>query len=251
MELIRWLTDAQLNLIYTSEYWNDIEAEKQKKWWICDGEYDQCIDYLESSGLLSEYQEAESHIQKLDRGELEVGDFAAGIGWTSALLSKLDCVKMVHAVEISKHRIGELFEHSVNMLDGNPQKIKRYLGSFYETRFENESLDVVVLCHAFHHADDPVALLHECQRVLAPNGNLLIVGEHLIGATAIARRFISRLIKNRVWKTSFRELFPADPVLGDHFYKISDYQSMFSVAGMHGRLVRAQSGSAMYVVRKG
>ena len=31
MDLVQWLTDEQLDSIYTSEYWNDIEAEKLKE----------------------------------------------------------------------------------------------------------------------------------------------------------------------------------------------------------------------------
>lgn len=250
MELIQWLTDEQLDLIYTSKYWNDVETEKLKEWWIADGNYEVCLEYLRSSQLLSEYQEAEKEILRLNRGSLDVADLAAGIGWTSALLSRLDCVRTVHAVEISKHRIGSLFEHCVVMLSGNPGKLKRYLGSFYETKFQNESLDLIVLSQAFHHAENPLKLLTECNRILKPHGTVLITGEHFIGVMEIFRRFLSCLVKNRKFVTNFRELFPSDPILGDNFYKVSDYLAMFSSFGMKGRLVKLQSGNAMYVVTK-
>lgn len=250
MDLVQWLTDEQLDSIYTSEYWNDIEAEKLKEWWIADGRYEVCLEHLRSSQLLSEYQEAENQILSLNRGSLDVADLAAGIGWTSALLSKLDCVRTVHAVEISKHRIGSLFEHSVTMLNGNPGKLKRYLGSFYETKFQNESLDLIVLSQAFHHAESPMKLLAECNRILKPNGTVLIIGEHFVGIKKVVRRFFSYIVKKQKVIIDFRELFPPDPKLGDHFYKVSDYLAMFNSFGMKGRLVRLQSGNAMYVVSK-
>jgi len=142
-----WLSDEELKSIYTSSYWNNIEEERKKEWWIEDGNYKKCLDYLDSSGLLYEYQQSEKFIKEYSGELIKVVDLAAGIGWTSVLLSKLSKVKEVHAVEISKHRLDSLFEHSVKMLKGDPNKIFRYLGSFYDLRFDDKSVDIIYSRH--------------------------------------------------------------------------------------------------------
>lgn len=31
---IKWINELELDSIYSSEYWNDIEKEKGKIWWL-------------------------------------------------------------------------------------------------------------------------------------------------------------------------------------------------------------------------
>ena len=49
-----WLSDAELSDIYTSDFWNNVDIEKNKSFWICDGNYSKCKRYLETSGLLEQ-----------------------------------------------------------------------------------------------------------------------------------------------------------------------------------------------------
>jgi ubiquinone/menaquinone biosynthesis C-methylase UbiE len=244
-----WLSESQLREIYTAEYWNDIEAEKKKEWWIEDGDYDRCRRYLESDGLLAEFRQAEAFVSAVGSG-LQVADLAAGIGWTSVLLSRMANVAAVHAVEISRHRLERLFPHSVLMLSGDARKIRRYLGSFYDLKLPPASMDVVFLTHAFHHADRPLHLLIECDRVLKPGGRMVVSGEHRIGARAVLRRFIAVLLRQRSVITDFRRLFPPDPLLGDHYYRHSDYCLMFGALGYRLQHRVAPSGSVLYIADK-
>jgi ubiquinone/menaquinone biosynthesis C-methylase UbiE len=244
-----WLSDAQLHDIYTARYWNDIEEEKKKEWWIEDGDYERCRNYLQQGGLLGEYRQAETFVT--DAGAaLQVADLAAGIGWTSALLSKLPNVATVHAIEISRHRLERLFPHSVMMLAGEPHKIRRYLGSFYDLQLPPGTIDVMFLSHAFHHADRPLHLLIECDRVLKPGGRMVVVGEHQIGPRAVVRRCLSVLLRQGNLTTDFRRLFPPDPVLGDHYYRPSDYRLMFGSLGYRFEHRIAPSGSVLYIADK-
>lgn len=245
-----WLSEERLASLYSSNYWNDVNEERSKEFWIADGDYQKCLDYLSQSGLLRAYERAAKHIEPLP-APLKVVDLAAGIGWTSALLSRLDNVVEVHAVEISKHRIGELFEHSSRMLGGDESKLFRHLGSFYDLKFPNESIDVIFLSQAFHHAERPLALLVECDRVLKTGGRLLLIGEHYIGPKQIIRRVLSRIVKQRRIVTDFSKLFPPDPKLGDHFYRRSDYYSMFGWMGYGVRHELLDSETAIYVADKG
>ena len=48
----QWLSNEALAGIYSSGFWNDIEEEKKKEWWIADGDYKRCKDYLTRAGLM-------------------------------------------------------------------------------------------------------------------------------------------------------------------------------------------------------
>jgi SAM-dependent methyltransferase len=245
-----WLSEEQLDAIYTSSYWNNVDEEKKKHWWIEAGDYAKCLDYLESSKLLYQYRESEKFIGDSLQDSLIVADLAAGIGWTSALLSKLPQVSEVHSVEISKHRLGPLFEHSVKMLTGEDSKIFRYLGSFYDLHFENNSIDVIYLSQAFHHADKPLNLLVECDRVLKNRGRIVLVGEHHIGVKRIIKRFLFTLLRRKKVTADFYELFPPDEVLGDHYYKRSDYYFMFGAMGYDVKHQALDGENVIYVADK-
>lgn len=47
-------------------------------------------------------------------------------------------------------------------------------GSCSNLPYENESMDIVMTCMAFHHFDDRQAFLSEAKRVLKPTGKLYI-----------------------------------------------------------------------------
>ena len=247
--IVSWLSENEINEIYTSSYWNNIEEEKKKEWWIADGNYKKCLDYLKSSGLLDEYSYAQNEVKKITSNNLEIVDIATGIGWASCLFSNLDSIKKVHSVEMSKHRLDDLFEHCTKMLNANNSKIQRYLGSFYDLRFENESMDIVFISRSFHHANNPLKLLSECSRILKNNGTILIVGEHFITKKEWCRRFLSELLKYRNFTTNFYELFRPDE-LGDHFYRVQDYNFMFKACGLSGNLIELPTSDVMYVVKK-
>lgn len=60
--------------------------------------------------------------------------------------------------------------------------------------FETESVDTVVVFHGLEVAGDPRQVLREIQRILVPNGNLLIAGfnpETAFGLAWYLRRFVS------------------------------------------------------------
>jgi len=247
---VSWLSDEDLAKIYTSAYWNDIEEEKKKEWWILDNNYNKLWSYLNNTRLLHDYYAAEDFFKKEFDSQATIVDLAAGIGWTSVLLSKLNNVSEVHSVEISKHRIDLIMPAALEMFQGNPNKLKRYVGSFYKTKFDRDSMDAVFLSQAFHHAERPFFLLLEIHRILKINGVAFIFGEHYIDFKRIFRRFISSIIKDRKITFEFRELFRPDQVLGDHYYRVSDYFFMAEATGFACQVERLPSGDAMFILKK-
>jgi SAM-dependent methyltransferase len=230
----RWIDEQTLRGIYSSRYWNDLAAERSKEWWIVDGDdaaYGRLRAYLETSGLMDDYRLAESYIANIDKSQLAIADLASGVGWTSSLLSKLPNVGKVCAVEISQHRLELLFPQAMRMFGGDWTKISRKLGSFYDLKFDDSSLDVVFLSSAFHHAENPLRLLTEIDRVLRPGGRLMLIGETHIRRWWLARRVVKALLMQRRLVTNFFELFPPDDELGDHYYRRSDYYFFAQMLG--------------------
>ena len=232
--VVAWVDDSGLGSIYSARSWNDLAEERSKEWWIADGteeEYARLRSYLNDTGLMDDYRIAERYIEQLPGTALAVADLAAGIGWTSSLLSRLRNVASVHAVDISRHRLELLFPQAIHMFEGDAAKLKRHLGSFYDLGFASDSMDAVLLSAAFHHASNPLRLLHEVDRVLKPGGHLVLIGENFIGPTAIFRRIIRKLLIERRWCTNFYELFPSDDDWGDHYYRVSDYYFFLQMVG--------------------
>jgi SAM-dependent methyltransferase len=248
--VVRWLPQSDINQIYSSQYWNDLAEEKKKAWWILGGDYDKCLEHLHGSGLMSEYQEVEKVLLENKERPLKIADLAAGIGWASALLSKNSNVVEVNSVEISEHRLNELFAETVKMLDGNPNKIQRYLGSFYDLRFGNESMDIVFMSQAFHHADKPFELLLECDRVLKFGGRIVLIGEHYFSLGSKIIRFFQILKREGRFKCNFHDLFPTDHDSGDHYYRPQDYQLIFRLMGYETIVKMSGSGKPIYLFKK-
>lgn len=68
-------------------------------------------------------------------------------------------------------------------------------GNYSELPFANESLDLVVLPHLLEFAADPHQILREVDRVLRPEGRLIISGFNPASLWG-ARQYLSRLIGN-------------------------------------------------------
>jgi len=233
---VQWLSNTELQSVYSSGNWNDLAEDQQKDWWIVGGgepAYSRLRRYLDESGLMAQYRIAERAILKLKSADLTIADLAAGVGWTSALMSRLPSVRTVQCVEISQHRLELILPEAVRMFDGEPTKLKRYVGSFYELAFEASSVDVVFISQAFHHAAAPLRLLTEVDRILKPGGRLILIGETYIGATSILRRILRTLVVQGTFRRDFFELFPPDDLSGDHYYRRSDYRFFFRLLGFN------------------
>lgn len=165
-EIEFWIEKDEINKLYTSSYWNDVEEEKNKAWWIDDPSDKKVEKYLLRSGLKEEFDLA----LKKTNAKGKVLDLAAGVCWTSALLSQNNLIDEIDAVEFSYHRIDYLAPKVIESLGGKQEKINRILGSFYKINRNDEYYDTIVLSQAYHHAEYPLKLFHECDRVLRGGG---------------------------------------------------------------------------------
>ena len=250
-EVQLWKQAAEIDRMEYAEYWSDEEIEKEKEWWILDGDFEKMEAYLEKSHLGPQLQQGIAFLeQHLGRSLGGCGaDLAAGNCWAIPRLLAAGNIEKIYAVEYSRQRLLKLGPRVLQHYGVAREKVLLCLGSFYELQIPNESLGFVFLSQAFHHADDPHRLLAEMRRVLKPDGVVLMIGEHIphevpLTLGAYMRHFvkyaITRLIPYDIQQRLFGRCFVADtflprhpplspdPVLGDHYYYAHEYHSMFS-----------------------
>lgn len=232
-EVVYWIDPQELNQLYTSGYWNNVDEEKNKSWWIDNSNANKLLEHLEKTGLITELNIAINEIDLLNsnKNKLEVVDLAAGTCWLSAILSNISSISFVHAVDISRHRLELLAPKTFQLLRGDYTKLKRYLGSFYDLKFGNSSIDYLFLSQAFHHAHNPIKLLLECNRVLKKNGKMVLIGEHNIEDFNYLKKVIRYLITKRKLELDPQNFYPPNNSLGDHYYLKYQYKFLFEKCG--------------------
>lgn len=253
----RWLDEAEAASIEYASYWNDVETEADKPWNVADGDFAKLERYLAQVGLPADLRVC---LEAVGRPLGERGiDLAAGTLWAAPALLAAGPVQRLYCLEFSRHRLLELGPRMLEHYGVAPERVVLAYGSFYDLHLDDDELDFAFLSQAFHHADRPDALLAELRRVLRPGGAAILVGEHVIrprdyavyGARALAslapqrvreRLFAEPVEVRRTLRPSARDLFPTDPVLGDHAYDPADYARLFSRAGFTWRRVRRKNG---------
>jgi len=247
-----WISDFQINKIEYSGYWNDEEKEKDKEWYILDGDFSKMERYLKTTGLSQDFKTCLEVLHTdFNRQIAGVGiDLAAGNLWATSYFfnSNLTNVDMLYCLEYSEHRLLKIGPAVLDHYCIPKEKVVLALGSFYDLHIDDQSLDFVFMSQAFHHADDPNRLLKEIRRVLKPKGVVIIIGEDVVNWRMVLKFLISAFVPKRcqrwVFGKTFRliaspnGIYPHDPILGDHYYTRSEYRSMFSKYGFLMKHVR-------------
>lgn len=243
-EVRRWLDTDQIRAIEYSAYWNDETAEQSKEWWTLEGDFARMEAYLaEQTTLARELDDLVRDVAPRGVG----ADLAAGTLWAVPRLVAHGA-EIVYAVEYSEHRLLKLGPGVLAHYGVRPEQVVLCLGSFYDLRLDDQSLDFVLLAQALHHADRPEALLREVRRVLKPGGTLYVIGEHLVSDPRQERRLRRKLagslpatLQVRLFGPSLQQSpaeLPVDPVLGDHLYRRGDYDRMLAATGFSLRSER-------------
>lgn len=249
----RWLTEDEVREIEYAQYWNDVEAEREKPWNVADGDFGKLERYLAETGLRDDLR-ACLHAVGRPLGGAGI-DLAAGTLWAAPLLLAAGDVRRLYCLEYSRHRLLDLGPRVLEHYGVEPDRVVLAYGSFYDLRLPDDELDFAFLSQAFHHADRPAELLAELRRVLRPGGVAILVGEHVIRPRDYALYFARALASlappgvrrrlpggdapvRRSLRPRAQDLLPTDPVLGDHAYGRDDYARLFEAAGFAWRPVR-------------
>jgi ubiquinone/menaquinone biosynthesis C-methylase UbiE len=260
--ILVWLEEDELRQIPTSEYWNDEEQEKAKPYYILNKDPQELLRFLHrDTSLHAQYVAVLRLAQRHGPLHGTGVDIAAGVCWTTALLSQEPRVEKLYAIEVSKHRLLQLAPPVCEFLGAVENRIIRAIGSFYDIRLSDGSVDFCMMCQAFHHADDPKRLLRELQRILKPGGIILMIGEDPVRPFQVLKRRVSNFVRMlpfarrfgspAVYKfvPSFDELYPPDQEGGDHYYRLDDYERFFSQGGFSLQQT-TESGYTVFVASK-
>lgn len=166
-------------------------------------------------------------------GQATALDLGCGSGWLTALLTAQPNVAHVVAWDSSPHLLTHVLPAMIELAGGDIAKVECVCGDFIPLHVD-EPVDAVVMSSAFHHAEDPDALLAEIRGVLAPAGALVLLNEtpwHPISLFAFAtRHYLSTLIglvgrrRIRAVGALTRDGALYDPVLGDRAYTMRGWQ---------------------------
>jgi ubiquinone/menaquinone biosynthesis C-methylase UbiE len=260
--ILVWLEEDELRQVPTSEYWNDEDQERAKPYYILNKDPQELLRFLHrDTSLHAQYLAVLNLGQQRYQLRGTGVDVAAGVCWTTALLSREPGVEKLYAIEVSKHRLLRLAPPVCEFLGAVEDKIIRAVGSFYDIRLSDGSVDFCMMCQAFHHADDPERLLRELQRILKPGGIILMIGEDPVRPSQVLKRRVSNFVRMlpvvrrlgapAVYKLapSFDELYPADEEGGDHYYRPDDYERFFRQGGFSLQQM-TESGFTVFVATK-
>jgi SAM-dependent methyltransferase len=187
-------------------------------------------------------------------GGATVLDLGCGSGWLTGLLTREPRVARVLAWDGSPHLLGEVLPRMVELTGGDLGKVEPVCGDFLPLVLEDGAVDAVVMSSAFHHADDPRALLAELVRVVKPGGVIVLLNEtpwHPLAMLAFAaRHFVAsvtgllgrRLVAAPGALTEHGALY--DPQLGDRAYTLRTWRQI--AAGGGCRLEVRRTGLPSY-----
>jgi SAM-dependent methyltransferase len=119
---------------------------------------------------------AMSFLKKVDHpaGGVAV-DMGSGTGVGACILSGLDEIEKVFAVEFSEHFVEKVMPLVFEKYNANIEKLQRVVSDFNNLKVEDGSLGIVLDIDSFHHSEDLDRTLQESQRVLAPDGVIIAI----------------------------------------------------------------------------
>ncbi len=253
-----WLDSASIRSVAYSRFWNDEDIERQKPWHVIANGFEKMDEYVASTGFVEDLTACVGRLRA--RGKFVGGagiDVAAGVLWLLPSLFRIVNPDHVTCVEYSAHR---LLKHGPEVLKKNRvplAKVTLALGSFYDIKAPSGSMDFAVLCQAFHHADQPDQLLEQIAKVLKPDGVIIVLGEDAVdwafrhdllhAIRYFAYRFLPTTFRRSFLYSPYgaprslvarsRDIFPPDPVLGDHAYIRREYGQIFAARGFRTEFV--------------
>lgn len=157
-------------------------------------------------------------------------DIGSGTGVGAALLSRLS-FQRIYALEISEQFVIQIMPIVFNKLNANQQIIHRVVGDFNNIQLQDKSVDLIFDLDSFHHSEDLNTTLHECYRVLKPDGIILVIDRGWDDDTPIS--YLDELL-GRDLNPKLKEKYkiPIESKFtrrdwGEHEYRLMDWESFF------------------------
>lgn len=152
------------------------------------------------------------HIKELSNTiDLSEGDIVLDVACgNGTLLSELAKKAKIHANGI------DVSENMVHAAKTRYPNINFEVKPCYPLEWSDESIDIITICCAFHHFDEPQGFVNECKRVLKKNGTVYIADPNF-GA-------FLRFLANHFW-------LPLSKSGDVRLYSSKEMETMFYHAG--------------------
>ena len=145
-------------------------------------------------------------------------ELAAGSGWMSAEMSRIEEVTEVFTLDASETLLQEITPNIFRYLQAQEDKITRVVGDFHLLEFEDESFDLVTVDGGLHHAVSLDAVLAEVFRVLKPGRQHVAIREMITPPLWFKRTSSTR-----------RRLIAAG--VTENMYPMKEWRAAFEKAG--------------------
>jgi ubiquinone/menaquinone biosynthesis C-methylase UbiE len=122
-------------------------------------------------------------------------DVGCGGGWLTAFLSKNPRITKLIAIDSSLNYLENFLPTVTQQMAGDISKIETVQGVFSPILLEAESVDLIVISSAIHHAESMGAVLAEFRRVLKPDSYLIILNETPVGNVQFMYQMTKAFIK--------------------------------------------------------
>jgi ubiquinone/menaquinone biosynthesis C-methylase UbiE len=264
-----WLKEQEVSELPFATFWNDEEGEKSKEWYVLDGNFAKMEAFIQERGLIQQFNEALSFLKSTGKELKGTGiDLAAGNLWAAPQILNSPKVEKLYCLEYSKHRLLKIGKAVLSHYGVDANKVQLVLGSFYEIKLSDQSLDFVFMSQSFHHADQPQLLLSEIKRVLKKDGVVILIGEDYFDENVLRLKHtvkwavakLPEFLQQKVFSKTFQQttLFASrndlkipDPEMGDHMYFQDEYEKLFKDAGFNIWSKRWGKDTVFFVLTQG
>lgn len=255
---VNWIPPEAV--IDSADYWNDRLAERAKVFDVTDGNFNK----LEENKHLNQvFKQAQELIvaEGISFDSSAILSLACGTCWLEGRLLSGKNVSLI-ALDFSQHRIHEIAPKTLAWYEMNPDQVTLVHGSMLDLKIHDGTQDIILLSQAFHHTNEPIALLREIRRVLKDEGVIIIVGEHFYRKSVRAKRAFKHIIKymlnaGGVYRKihslfpDYQTLFPRSYQKGDMHYAMVEYDAMFFGSGYkYTRYINREKTLQGFVLRK-
>lgn len=166
-----------------------------------------------------------------------VADVGSGTGVVAALLSNLESVKEVYAIEYSEEFVKGIMPVTFGHLHAKEEKIVRVRGSFNNILLPNNFFDFICEVNSLHHSENLDVTLKELYRVLKPGGYIIAADRGQ--ANRVSDEYLKSLLDLQMTKKQ-KEIYGLPDnftrgMWGEHEYRYSDWKKVCERNGFKAR----------------
>ncbi|MDI6770084.1 MAG: class I SAM-dependent methyltransferase [Anaerolineales bacterium] len=130
-------------------------------------------DYVQFEQLIGG---AFDFLQRIKRNARGVAiDLGSGTGVGACILSRLEGVENVYAVEFSEYFVEKIMPVVFEKFEAQHGKIQRVVGDFNRLDVADGSVNILLDIDSLHHSEDLDTTLKECDRVLDKDGIIIAI----------------------------------------------------------------------------